>query len=75
MSQDRRTEEIMAKKRKLTTAEAERLVQFVDDHEGQVATGLLLRVSPYTLSRTANRRTAPSPMLWDKLIEHGIVTA
>lgn len=61
------------KKIKLTPAESRRLEQFVDKVGGQNKASLILHVSTGTLSRSANRRTAPSNMLRDKLVEQGIV--
>ena len=60
-------------KKLLTKAEAERLRKFIATHDGEVKAGALIGVRHETLSRTVNRRTAPSPMLRDKLIEHKII--
>lgn len=60
--------------KKLTPAEAQRLEQFVDKNGGQLEARKLFGCTPATLSRTANRHTAPSPLLRDKFVEHGIVT-
>lgn len=67
----------MKKKRciKLTPAEAKRLEQYVDENGGQVKASIILGVAPWTLSRTANRHTGPSPMLVGKLVEIGVVKA
>lgn len=61
--------------KKLTKDEAQRLKDYMEKHSGQVAVSVDFKVTPGTLSRTANRRTAPSPMLRDKLVEHGIIKA
>lgn len=61
-------------KKKLTPAEAKRLEQFVNKSGGQIKASLIFGVAPATLSRTANRHTAPSPLLHDKLVENGIVS-
>lgn len=60
---------------KLTPAEAKRLEQFVDRSGGQVKASVIFGCTPTTLSRSANRRTGPSPLLRDKLVEKGIVKA
>lgn len=59
--------------KKLTPAEAKSLEKFVDAQGGQVKASLMFGVAPATLSRTANRHTAPSPLLRDKLLENGII--
>lgn len=58
---------------KLTDAEANRLEQYIGENGGQSVVGADLGVAKETLSRNLNRRTAPSPMLRDKLIEKGII--
>lgn len=58
---------------KLTPAEAKSLEHFIDERGGQTKASVLLSVSTTTLSRTVNRRTAPSPMLHDKLVGAGVV--
>lgn len=60
-------------KKKLDPPEAKRLEKFVTEAGGQVKASILFGISPTTLSRTANRHTAPSPMLRDKLIDVGII--
>lgn len=60
---------------KLTTAEAARLEQFVDEHDGQEKAGALLGVSLETVCRTARRHTAPSTLFRKQLKKHGIVKA
>ncbi|MES2155433.1 MAG: hypothetical protein V4510_09895 [bacterium] len=61
------------KKRKLTPAEAKRFELFIDKTGGEVKVAGILGVSPGTVSRSLNRRTGPSPLLVEKLVEHGIV--
>lgn len=63
------------KAKKLTAAESKKLEQFVNKSEGQIKASLILGVSPYTLSRTVNRHTSPSPMLREKFAAHGIIEA
>ena len=63
------------KRQTLTPAEAKRLEQFVNRSGGQVKASLLFGVAPATLSRNVNRRTSPSPMLRQKLVEVGIVAS
>lgn len=58
---------------KLTVDEAKRLERFVDTNGGQAKASVLLNVAAETLSRTANRHTAPSQLFRDKLVEQGIV--
>lgn len=58
---------------KLTPAEARRLEQHVEKCGGQIKAAGLLGVTPATISRNANRHTAPSPMLRDKLVEVGVI--
>lgn len=62
-------------KDKLTKAEAQRLKDFIASKDGQINAGALLGARPETLSRTLNRRTAPSPLLRGKLVEHKIIKA
>lgn len=58
---------------KLESAEAKRLEQFVNKSGGQIKASAILGVTPATLSRNANRHTAPSPMLRKALVEAGII--
>ena len=60
---------------KLTTAEAKNLEQYVTAHGGQVKICGFFGVSPTTLSRTVNQRTAPNPTFRKKLSEIGVVAA
>ena len=60
-------------KTKLTPAEAKRLVRFVRKNGGQTKAGGLVGVTSYTISRTANRHTSPSPLFRDKLVEVGVI--
>lgn len=59
--------------KKLTPAEAQRLEQFVEKNGGQFEAVKFFGCTIGTLSRTTNRRTGPSPMLRDKLVENGII--
>lgn len=69
-------EETMKKRgKKLTLDEAKRLVKFVDENGGQIEAAGTLGVTPATLSRTANRHTAPSPLLRSNLVEKGVLPA
>ena len=58
---------------KLTPEEAKRLEKFMDENGGQVKSMELLGVSPVTISRTVNRRTAPLPLFRKELIEKKII--
>lgn len=58
---------------KLTDAEAERLGKFISENNGQTEAGDLLGVTSFTLSRTLNRRTAPSTLLRRELVRVGVV--
>jgi hypothetical protein len=60
---------------KLTPAEAKALEQFIQKNGGQIAAGAFFGIAPSTLSRTANRHTAPSPLLRKQLVNVGIVKA
>jgi hypothetical protein len=62
------------KRPKLTTAETERLEQFINKNGGQLKVSIpFFGVTPATLSRNLNGHTAPSPMLRKGLAKVGII--
>ena len=65
----------MKRGKKLTTEESRLLEKFVDKSGGQILAAGALGVTPSTLSRTANRHTAPSPLLRSALVDKGVLSA
>ena len=61
--------------KKLSTAEAKALEQFINRNGGQASAGAFFGIAPSTLSRAVNRHTAPSPLLRKQLENAGIVKA
>lgn len=58
---------------KLTSAEAKRLLVYIDDNGGQIEASAFFGVTPSTLSRNINGHTSPSPMLRKQMIKAGII--
>ena len=64
-----------ANQKKLTADEVQRLLLYIKNTGTALQTAALLGVRPETLSKTINRRTAPSPDLRKKLAAVGVVKA
>lgn len=60
---------------KLTDAEVKRLWKYIDTNGGQKKAGDKLGVSVGTLSRSVNKRTAPTPLLRNALVGVGVIKA